>query len=259
MASAFYVQLGFSKIEIANVVKLFGVGATLLGVAAGGVLDHRVGTSRALVGAGVLAALSNFVFIGLAYAGHDLRALTGAVFVENFTSGIVGAAFVAYLSRLCNAEFTATQYACSRRSRRRVARVLAHRPASSPNTRLAALLRAHRAGGDARHRARGVSGSGQRARSASSSSSVRGQSDLSSARARGRRAAFRPSDSARSVRLVRGVHDPLHRRAAVGTRLAVAAVHGHLGPERGDVFRNSSPASARKRSLHSRSTDCVAS
>jgi PAT family beta-lactamase induction signal transducer AmpG len=111
MASAFYVQLGFSKIEIANVVKLFGVGATLLGVAAGGLLDHRVGTSRALVGAGVLAALSNFVFIGLAYAGHDLRALTGAVFVENFTSGIVGAAFVAYLSRLCNAEFTATQYA----------------------------------------------------------------------------------------------------------------------------------------------------
>jgi PAT family beta-lactamase induction signal transducer AmpG len=111
MASAFYVQLGFSKLEIANVVKLFGVLATLLGVAAGGMLDHRVGTGRALVGAGVLAALSNFVFVGLAYAGHDLRALTGAVFTENFTSGIVSAAFVAYLSRLCNAEFTATQYA----------------------------------------------------------------------------------------------------------------------------------------------------
>jgi PAT family beta-lactamase induction signal transducer AmpG len=111
MASAFYVQLGFSKLEIANVVKLFGVAATLLGVAAGGVLDHRVGTSRALVFAGVFAALSNFVFIGLAFAGHDLRALTGAVFVENFTSGVVAAAFVAYLSRLCSAEFTATQYA----------------------------------------------------------------------------------------------------------------------------------------------------
>jgi PAT family beta-lactamase induction signal transducer AmpG len=111
MASAFYVQLGFSKIEIANIVKLFGVAATLIGVAAGGVLDHQIGTSRALVLAGVLAALSNFVFIGLAYAGHDLRALTGAVFVENFTSGVVAAAFVAYLSRLCSAEFTATQYA----------------------------------------------------------------------------------------------------------------------------------------------------
>jgi PAT family beta-lactamase induction signal transducer AmpG len=111
MASAFYVQLGFSKIEIANIVKLFGVAATLIGVAAGGVLDHQIGTSRALVFAGVLAALSNFVFIGLAYAGHDLRALTGAVFVENFTSGVVAAAFVAYLSRLCSAEFTATQYA----------------------------------------------------------------------------------------------------------------------------------------------------
>jgi PAT family beta-lactamase induction signal transducer AmpG len=111
MASAFYVQLGFTKIEIANIVKLFGVAATLIGVAAGGVLDHQVGTGRALVVAGVVAALSNFVFVGLAYAGHDLRALTGAVFVENFTSGVVAAAFVAYLSRLCSAEFTATQYA----------------------------------------------------------------------------------------------------------------------------------------------------
>lgn len=111
MASAFYVKLGFSNIEIANVVKLFGVGATLIGVAAGGVLDHRLGTNRALVRAGIFAALSNFVFVALAYAGHDLRALTGAVFVENFTSGIVAASFVAYLSRLCNADFTATQYA----------------------------------------------------------------------------------------------------------------------------------------------------
>jgi PAT family beta-lactamase induction signal transducer AmpG len=111
IASAFYVQIGFTKLEIAGVVKVFGVIATLVGIAAGGVVVFRLGTARALVGAGVLAALSNFVFVWLAYAGHDLSALTAAIFVENFTSGVVGAAFVAYLSALCNLEFTATQYA----------------------------------------------------------------------------------------------------------------------------------------------------
>src|SRR5207247_9328977 len=35
------------------------------------------------------------------------------------------------------------------------------------------------------------------------------------------------------VGLVVRVNDPLHGRAAVGTRLAVAAVHRHVGTERG--------------------------
>ncbi len=111
MSSAFYVQLGFSKLEIASVVKVFGVVATMAGIAAGGALVFRSGIGRALVGAGIFAALSNFAFTALAYAGHDLTALGAVVAVENFTSGLVSAAFVAYLSELCNAEFTATQYA----------------------------------------------------------------------------------------------------------------------------------------------------
>jgi PAT family beta-lactamase induction signal transducer AmpG len=111
ISTAFYAELGFTKLEIASVVKIFGVIATMAGIALGGVIVFKSGTGRALVGAGVLAAASNFVFVWLAYAGHDLAALTAAIFVENFTSGIVGAAFVAYLSALCNLEFTATQYA----------------------------------------------------------------------------------------------------------------------------------------------------
>ena len=111
MSTAFYAQLGYTKLEIAGVVKIFGVIATMAGIALGGVIVFRSGTGRSLVGAGVLAALSNFVFVWLAYAGHDLGALSAAIFVENFTSGLVSAAFVAYLSALCNLEFTATQYA----------------------------------------------------------------------------------------------------------------------------------------------------
>jgi PAT family beta-lactamase induction signal transducer AmpG len=108
MASAFYVQLGFSKLEIANVVKLFGV-ARRFGVGQGACRSPR-GHARAPLARRVRGALELRLH-GASLAGHDLRALTGAVFVENFTSGIVGAAFVAYLSRPFAAEFTATQYA----------------------------------------------------------------------------------------------------------------------------------------------------
>ncbi|MCK6449999.1 MAG: MFS transporter [Alphaproteobacteria bacterium] len=111
MTSPFYIQMGFSKIEIANVSKVFGVVATLAGVAAGGALVFRVGIYRGLMVAGVLQMLSNLMYVALAVAGHDIAMLTATIGVENFCGGMGSAAFVAYLSVLCNARFTATQYA----------------------------------------------------------------------------------------------------------------------------------------------------
>lgn len=111
MTSPFYVQTGFSKIEIANVSKLFGVLATLVGVAAGGALVLRTGIYRGLLIAGVLQMLSNLMYVAFAVAGHDIAMLTATIGVENFCGGMGSAAFVAYLSVLCNARFTATQYA----------------------------------------------------------------------------------------------------------------------------------------------------
>ena len=54
------------------------------------------------------------------------------------------------------------------------------------------------------------------------------------------------------VGLVLGVDDALHRRAADGARLAEAAVHRHLRPERGDLLREAVAGLARSRSVHSR-------
>lgn len=111
MASPFYVRLGFTNDEIASVAKVFGVIAAMTGIAAGGAFAFRLGVSRALVVAGVIHALGNLAFIAQAYAGHDLRVLTLTIFVENFTGGLVSAAFVGYLSTLCHPAFTATQFA----------------------------------------------------------------------------------------------------------------------------------------------------
>ncbi len=111
MSSPFYIQMGFSKIEIANISKIFGVAATLAGVAAGGALVYRLGVYRGLLIGGVLQMLSNLMYVAQAVAGHDLAMLTATIGIENFTGGMGSAAFVAYLSLLCNARFTATQYA----------------------------------------------------------------------------------------------------------------------------------------------------
>jgi PAT family beta-lactamase induction signal transducer AmpG len=111
MSSPFYIQTGFSKIEIANISKVFGVAATLAGVAAGGVLVQRAGLHRGLLVGGVLQMLSNLMYVAQALAGHDAWMLVATIGAENFTGGMGSAAFVAYLSMLCNARFTATQYA----------------------------------------------------------------------------------------------------------------------------------------------------
>jgi len=111
MANPFYVKLGFTKLEIASVVKVFGIGATMAGIAAGGGLAYRLGLARSLVVGGLIHALSNFAFVLQAFAGPNVNVLAVTIFVENFTGGLVSAAIVGYLSTLCHPAFTATQYA----------------------------------------------------------------------------------------------------------------------------------------------------
>jgi PAT family beta-lactamase induction signal transducer AmpG len=111
MANPFYVKIGFTKLEIASVAKVFGVVATMVGIAAGGAFAYRLGVARALVAAGLIHAAGNLAFVLQAYLGADIHALAFTIFVENFTGGLVSAAFVGYLSTLCHPAFTATQFA----------------------------------------------------------------------------------------------------------------------------------------------------
>ena len=111
MANPFYVAMGFTRVEVASISKIFGVVATMAGVGAGGLLVHRLGLARSLVICGVMQALSNLMYVFQALAGHDVLLLTATIGIENFTGGMGSAAFVAYLSGLCNIAYTATQYA----------------------------------------------------------------------------------------------------------------------------------------------------
>lgn len=111
MATTFYNRLGFTRTDIANVSTVFGLLATLAGLAAGGVLIARLGTARALILSGLGQMLSNLMYVALARAGHDLPMLYAQVGIEAFTDGLADAAFLTYLASLTNRSFTATQYA----------------------------------------------------------------------------------------------------------------------------------------------------
>ena len=111
MSNPLYVLLGFTKVEIATVAKVYGVGATLAGVAFGGILVLRLGVLRALLVSGVLQMASNLMYMLQVWVGHDLPVLALTIGTENLTNGMGSSAFVAYLSGLCSVDFTATQYA----------------------------------------------------------------------------------------------------------------------------------------------------
>lgn len=111
MANPFYVDMGFTKDEVAAVSKVYGVVMTIAGAAIGGVLSLRFGVMRVLFLGALLSASTNLLFAWLAGRGHDLPGLVLAISADNLSAGIASAAFVAYLSGLTNVAYSATQYA----------------------------------------------------------------------------------------------------------------------------------------------------
>ncbi|MCP5366767.1 MAG: AmpG family muropeptide MFS transporter [Hyphomicrobiales bacterium] len=111
VANPFYLDIGFTKSEIAAVSKVFGFAMTIAGGIVGGVLVARLGVMRALLIAGVLQCLANLAFAWQAAVGHSVPALIVTISVENLTAGMATTPFVAYLAGLCNVAYTATQFA----------------------------------------------------------------------------------------------------------------------------------------------------
>jgi PAT family beta-lactamase induction signal transducer AmpG len=111
MANPFYVDMGYTKDEVAAVTKIYGVIMTLVGAFLGGALSMRLGVMRVLMLGAVLSAASNLLFALLSTRGHDLTGLIWVISADNLASGIASAAFIAYLSSLTNISYSATQYA----------------------------------------------------------------------------------------------------------------------------------------------------
>jgi PAT family beta-lactamase induction signal transducer AmpG len=111
MSNPFYVDMGYTKEEVATVSKVFGVIMTIVGAALGGLLTVRFGVMRILFVGALLSAATNVLFAWLAGRGHDVTGLIFVVSADNLSAGIASSAFVAYLSGLTNVAYSATQYA----------------------------------------------------------------------------------------------------------------------------------------------------
>jgi PAT family beta-lactamase induction signal transducer AmpG len=111
MTNPFLLELGFSKTNIAFVVKIFGLGATFIGSFIGGMLCLRYNMKFNLIFAAIIQMLTNFIFCIQAFVGYNKELLALTIGMENLAGGIGTIVFVAYISNLCNIRYTATQYA----------------------------------------------------------------------------------------------------------------------------------------------------
>ena len=111
MANPFYLDLGFSKIEIANITKIFGFFMTILGAGLGGIFVLRYGIYKPLLLGAILVPVTNLFFVWLAMSDPDTVSLAVVISMDNLSGGFATSAFIAYLSSLTNTTYTATQYA----------------------------------------------------------------------------------------------------------------------------------------------------
>ncbi len=110
IANVFYLDMGFTKSQIAHYSKFWGLIAAILGGLLGGVLSLRFGVLRTLLLGAVLAPATNLLFLALT-ANPVESMLLVVVAMDSLAGGFASAAFVSYLSSLTSIRFTAMQFA----------------------------------------------------------------------------------------------------------------------------------------------------
>jgi PAT family beta-lactamase induction signal transducer AmpG len=111
MLAPFFHDLGFNRAAVAAAIGPFSLAATIAGYATGAAAVARLGLPRSLILTGFfqMAAMAGYVLLALSAGNHAV--LYGTVVLEAFAEGVADAAFLAYLSGLCSAAHTATQFA----------------------------------------------------------------------------------------------------------------------------------------------------
>ena len=111
MSNPLYVDLGFSKAQIASVAKVYGVIVSIIGAFAGGLMVARFGLFRSMLAGAAAQAAAHLTFAWLSTQGASMPALMVAISMDNFSQSFGGTVLVTYMSGLTGAGFVATQYA----------------------------------------------------------------------------------------------------------------------------------------------------
>jgi PAT family beta-lactamase induction signal transducer AmpG len=133
-AFPFYLDyLHYTKDQVAFASKVFGIIMTMVGISIGGYLFLKIGRIKTILIGAILPVFGNFVYADLAEGGPHIDVVSHflhldalartigsdermvrlllSVSMENISTGIAGAAFVAYISGIVSKRFTAVQYA----------------------------------------------------------------------------------------------------------------------------------------------------
>jgi PAT family beta-lactamase induction signal transducer AmpG len=111
LANPFYLDIGFTKAQMATIAKVYGTIPSFVGIAAGAWMAVRIGISRCLFIATFLIASTNLFFAVLSMIGPEPWMLAVTITADNFAQSVAGTILIAYLASLTSASFTATQYA----------------------------------------------------------------------------------------------------------------------------------------------------
>lgn len=111
MTAPLIKDMNFDLIDVAWANKTVGFVTLMLGVGIGAVIYKQIGMYRALFLTGILMMLTNLGFAWLWNGEAESWRLAVAIGMENFATGLGTTVIIAYMAGLCNANFTATQYA----------------------------------------------------------------------------------------------------------------------------------------------------
>jgi PAT family beta-lactamase induction signal transducer AmpG len=112
LSTTFFIrELGFTIEEVGLINKVLGLAATIIGAIAGGLWMTRLKLFPALLGFGVLQAVTNLGFWALAVGGKSYAGMAAVVALENLAGGMGASASAALLMALCNQRYSATQFA----------------------------------------------------------------------------------------------------------------------------------------------------
>lgn len=111
MSILFYADIGYTKEEIATYSKLIGWVAIVAFSILGGMINARFGLLPSVFLSGIAMAATNLIFSLMAFVGPESWVFLTAIIADNFTTAVSTVTFVAFISRLCDKTFSATQYA----------------------------------------------------------------------------------------------------------------------------------------------------
>jgi MFS transporter, PAT family, beta-lactamase induction signal transducer AmpG len=111
MIKPFWLDRGMSPAEIGTISTNLGMALGILGAVLGGLFTSRFGIFKGLWILGITQALPNLAYAGVAHYGLGRPYLYAVSMAESFGAGLVTAAFLSFLMRICDKRQAATQYA----------------------------------------------------------------------------------------------------------------------------------------------------